>query len=34
VKHEVVADDLLVGDPGFAEDVDRVFFIHIEDVLT
>ena len=32
VKHEVVADDLLVGCPGFAEDVNRVCF-HIEDVL-
>ena len=32
VKHEIVADDLLVGAPGFAEDVDRVC-VHIEDVL-
>ncbi len=32
VKHQVVVDDLLVGGPGFAEDVDRVCF-HIEDVL-
>jgi hypothetical protein len=32
VKHKIVADDLLVGCPGFAEDVDRVCF-HIEDIL-
>ena len=31
VKHEIVADDLLVGGPCFAEDVDRVCF-HIEEV--
>jgi hypothetical protein len=32
VKHEVVADDLLIGGPGFAENVDRVC-VQIENVL-
>ena len=32
VEHEVVADDLLVGAPGFPEDVDRVC-VHIENEL-